>query len=239
MLGIGVVDRDHREGEHALLLHGAKPDHTGRRLFGTADDVGQQLAPIAVELRDQVSAVVHRDLGPGREHGVEVPVVPRVVLALVSEDRNAVLLDQRRRRVVLGGERIGRAEHDLSAARLEREHQHRGFRRHVEAGAETDALERLFLGEALTHLTQDRHRLFRPLDPEAPGRGLRQVLDVVLSHEGGRPFVLRRCARGSSRGEGVGGSRRGSLPGHILASSRRSLTRFVCSQLNSGSVRPK
>src|SRR5207302_6593009 len=60
---------------------------------------------LAVELRDEVGAVVHRELGPGREHRFDVAVVAGVVLALVREGRDLVLADEGGRGVVLRGQR--------------------------------------------------------------------------------------------------------------------------------------
>ena len=42
VLGLGVVDGDDRQLEHAVLLHRPQPDHAGGRLFHAGDDVGDQ-----------------------------------------------------------------------------------------------------------------------------------------------------------------------------------------------------
>ena len=183
VLRVGVVDRDHRKGQDPLLLHRAETDDAGRGLLGAAEDVRQQVGPGAVELRDEVGPVVHRELGPGREHRLDVAVVAGVVLALVREGRDLVLADERGRGVVLRGQRIRGAEGDLRAARPEREHENGRLRRDVQAGAEAHALEGLLLGEPLPHLPQDGHRVLGPLDLELAGGGEPEVLDVVLRHQ--------------------------------------------------------
>src|SRR5450830_1272626 len=58
--------------------------------------------------------------------------------------------------------------------------------RHVEAGRETEALERLLLLEALADAGEDGHRAVRPLHAQAALRGEREVLDVVGRERGGR-----------------------------------------------------
>src|SRR5256885_611086 len=106
----------------------------------------------------------------------------RVALALVGVHGDVVLLHERRRRVVLRGERVRRAERDLGAACLERQHEDRRLGGHVQARAEAEALERLLLGEALADLAEDGHRLLRPLDLQPPLRRQPEILDVVLNH---------------------------------------------------------
>ncbi len=190
VLGVGVVDRDHRKRQHALLLHRTKPDDTRRRLLRAADDVAEQILARPVELRDQVRAVVHRDLRSSRQDRLDVAVVAVAVLALVGEDGDLVAVHEGRRRVVLGRERVRGAEGELGPAGLERQHQHRGLGRHVQARAEADALERLLLGEALADLAEDGHELLGPLDLEPARRREREVLHVVHDHH--RPSTRRR-----------------------------------------------
>ena len=184
MLGVGIVDRDHGKGQHAFLLHRAQADDPGRGLLGAADDVPNEVATVslAVELRDQVGPVVHRHLRPGAEHRVQVAVVRGVVLALVGEDRDLVLADERGGRVVLRRQRVRGAQRDLAPPRLERHHEHRRLGRHVQARPEPHALQWLLLRKALPHLPQHGHRLLGPLDLQLAGLGQREILDVVLSH---------------------------------------------------------
>src|SRR5437763_594333 len=43
VLGLGVVDRDHRKAQHLVLLRGAEPDHARGGLLGAALDGGEKL----------------------------------------------------------------------------------------------------------------------------------------------------------------------------------------------------
>ena len=109
---------------------------------------------------------------------------------LIANDRDAVLLDERRRDVVLGRERVRRAEHDVGAAGLERAHQVRGLGGDVQAGGDAVAGERLLALEALADRGQHRHLPVGPLDPPHALGGERQVLDVVsLGRCHQSPFV--------------------------------------------------
>jgi hypothetical protein len=67
-----------------------------------------------------VGAVVDDDVRPMVDRGPDVTVVGLVVLALDCVDRNP-LLDQGGSHVVLGRERVARAEHGIRAAGLEGE----------------------------------------------------------------------------------------------------------------------
>src|SRR5437762_6962402 len=88
----------------------------GRRLFGAAAHVCEQLAALGVELGYQIGAVVHRDLRLAREHGVDVRVVPIAILTLPRKGGNALVHDKRGGDIVLRREWVGRAERDARAA---------------------------------------------------------------------------------------------------------------------------
>src|SRR5207245_7955423 len=62
MFGVGIVDRDNRETQHAFLGHGAQANHPGGGLLGSADHSLERVFPLGVQHRDQVGAVVHRDM---------------------------------------------------------------------------------------------------------------------------------------------------------------------------------
>ena len=136
-----------------------------------------------------VGAVVHRDVRVRVEHLVDVPEERLGVLALHRERRDAALLAERRRHVVLGRERVRRAERDLRAAGRERLHQVRGLGRHVQARRDPDAGQRLLLLETLADQRQHRHLARRPLDPLAPFRRERQIPHVTSHLQ-----LLRRSA---------------------------------------------
>ena len=98
-------------------------------------------------------------------------VVRVAVLAAPGERRDPVLGDERRRDVVLRGQRVRRREHDVGAAGLERPHEVRGLGRDVQAGADPDALERPLRLEPLADQPQDGHLALGPVDAaDALGR---------------------------------------------------------------------
>ena len=116
VLGVGIVDRDDGITQHAFLRHGAQADDAGGGLFGAADHAVQRVVALGVQDGDQVGAVIHGDMRlvvDGRE---DVAVVGVVVLALDGEDGNVVIAHQAGGDVILRGERIGGAEHDVGAA---------------------------------------------------------------------------------------------------------------------------
>ena len=152
-LRLRLVDRDDREAERAVGGHRAQPDHPRRRLLGAAGDAAEQVAPLAVQQRRQVRAVVDGQLRPDRrrvlERQIEVAEEGLVVLALDRERRHAVLGHQCRGDVVLRGERVRGGQPRLRSAVAQREHEVRRLRGDVGAGADAYALERALGGEAV------------------------------------------------------------------------------------------
>ncbi len=130
----------------------------------------------------RVRAVVHGDVRLRVENGVDVLVVCLVVLALDGEDGNIVVHDEMRRRVVLRRERVGRAEIDLRAARLERDGQVSGLARHMQAGRQADALERLLFLEPFPDERENRHFVRGVFHAQFAAVGERKVLNVVFGH---------------------------------------------------------
>ena len=195
VLGVGVVDGHDREHEAALGLERLEADDTGGRLLGAADDVRGHVRPLAVQHTDDVGAVVHGDVGPMVDAGVDVLVVGLVVLALDGVDTHAVFLDERGGDVVLGAERVGGTEHDVGAAGLERAHEVGRLAGDVQTGADAHALERLLLGEAFADGGQHGHLHVGPLDAQRSLRSETLVLDVVGRCAHGDPsFVQARVA---------------------------------------------
>ena len=66
--------------------------------------------------------------------------------------------------VVLRAQRVGGAEAHIGPAGLEGFHEVGGFGRHMEAGSDPNALERLFPFKSLSNESQDRHGGFGPFD---------------------------------------------------------------------------
>ena len=159
-----------------------------------------------VEQRDEVAAVVHRDLGARVGDLVQVAVVRVAVLAATGERRDPVFGDERGRDVVLRGQRVRGREVDLGAAGGQRPHQVRGLRRDVEAGADPQPVERPLALEPLADQAEDRHLALRPFDPPDALGGEAEVGDVVGGQRAGvgvlrvghrRSFSLRLKRRRS------------------------------------------
>ena len=70
----------------------------------------QQVLALGVQHAHHVGAVVHGEVGAALQRAGDVAVVGLVVLALDGEDADAVVHHQRRRGVILGGERVGGAQ---------------------------------------------------------------------------------------------------------------------------------
>ena len=134
VLGVGVVHRDDGELQHAFLRHGAQANDAGRGLFGSADHAVERVGALGVQDRDQVGAIIHRDLRLVIDGRQDVAVIRVVVLALDGEDRNVVVAHQAGGNVVLRGQRIRGAQHHFGAAIAQADGQVRGLGGHVQAG---------------------------------------------------------------------------------------------------------
>jgi hypothetical protein len=132
-----------------------------------------------VERRDEVGAVVHRQVRTGVEHRLDVAVVGRHVLAVDRVDLRAVALHERRGHVVLRVERVGGAQRDLRPARDQRPREVRGLGGDVEADADAQPGERPLAREPLADRAQHRHPRVGPRDARVAGLGEREVGDVV------------------------------------------------------------
>jgi len=199
VLGVGLVDGHDREHEATLGLERLEADDAGRGLLGAADDVGRHVGALAVQHADDVGAVVHGDVGTVVDGGVDVSVVGGVVLALDGVGADAVLGHQGGRDVVLRGERVGGAQHDVGAAGLERAHEVGGLGRDVQAGAHAHAGQGLLGGEALADGGQHRHVHVGPLDAQHAGRREGLVFDVELCGRAHRLTPGRRLAVTTAR----------------------------------------
>ena len=140
----------------------------------------ERVGALGVEDGDQVGAVVHGDVRLVIDGGEDVVVVGVVVLALDGEDGNVVVADQAGGDVILRGERVGGAEHDVGAAVAQADGQVRGLGGDVQAGGDADALQRLVLDEFLADDLQHLHGLVRPLDALLAQIGQFDVLDVAI-----------------------------------------------------------
>ena len=113
---------------------------------------------------DQVTAVVHGHVRLVVHGGQNVIVVRVVVLALDGIDGNVVVADEAGGYVILRRQRIGGAKDDLGAAVAQADAEVSGLGGDVQAGGNSDALQRLVLDEFLADNLQHFHGLVRPLN---------------------------------------------------------------------------
>ena len=194
VLGQRLVDRHHRVCQLARVRHGTQPDDARRRLLGAADDPVEQLTSAGVELVHQVSAIVHGDLRLMVQRRADVRVVGVAVLALDRVRWYPVVRHQGGRHVVLGRERVRRAEDRIGSALGQGPHQVGRLGGDVQAGADAPALERALGGESLADPGKHRHLAIGPFDLEPSGIGQADVGDVVL-HFGSRCHGIRIASR--------------------------------------------
>src|SRR4029077_19246558 len=91
-----------------------------------------------------------------------------------------------------GRQRVGGAQNEVGAARLESDRQVGGLRRDVQAGGQPLALERLLALEAFADGLKDGHLLRGPLDHAPAVLGEFEVLNVVpLRRNGGHSYCAR------------------------------------------------
>ena len=180
----GLVDGDDRKSELPLRLQGAQADDAGCRLLRPAHDLAELVAPLLVQDADHVGAVVHRQLRPVVDRGLDVGVVRVVVLAADRVDGDPVLLHERRRDVVLRRQRIGGTEDDVGAPGVQRAGQVGGLRGHVQARGDAHAVQGPLALEALADGGQHRHLGVGPQDPGHARRREREILHVMAWRSG-------------------------------------------------------
>jgi hypothetical protein len=122
-----------------------------------------------VQEREEVGAVVERDLRPAADQRAHVGRVGVGALAAAAVDLR--LLRERGGDVVLRGQRVGGGERRVGPARDQRADEVGRLRRDVQAGGHAHARERSLRGEPLADRAQDRHLRVRPFDTgETRGR---------------------------------------------------------------------
>src|ERR1017187_5003180 len=149
MLGVSIVHRDDGIAQYALLRHGAQTNDASCGLFRTANHAVQHIGPLGKRNGHQIGAVIHGDVRSVIERRHDVRVVGVVVLALDGVDRNVVVAHQAGGNIVLRGQRVGGAEHNVGATIAQRDRQVGGLGGDVQAGRNPDALQWLVLDEVL------------------------------------------------------------------------------------------
>ena len=178
-LGTRLVDGEDGARELTGVLEPAQSHEARRRLFGAADQFRQRHPAGRVRAHEQVGAVVDRDLRRPREQGVDVLDVRVEILAMDRPDLDAVVGHERRRDVVLRGQRVRRAQGEDRATGLERADEVRRLGGDVQAGGHAEPGERALAFEPLADPAQHRHLCVRPFDPRFTRGGERDVGDRV------------------------------------------------------------
>ncbi len=206
--------------QYAVALHGPQPVDAGGSLFHAADDLGDQSLPLGrrqllrprphlrmhvVEPfqghedhgRDQIGAVVHRDVRLVLQGGDDVLVIGVVVFLADGEDGDAEVVDEAGGHVVLGAERVGGDQHHVGAAGLQRADQVGSLAGDVQAGRQAQAGQRFLLGEAFADAGQHRHVAVSPQDTFLALRREFGVLDVApLFGRRGHGYSYQGLGRG-------------------------------------------
>jgi hypothetical protein len=147
--------------------------------LGAAAHLAELVGVARVQDVHQVAAIVHGDVGPRGEHRLDVPVVGGLVLAFDRERRDAELARQRRGHVILGRQRVRRAQRDGRPGGLQRDHQVGRLGGHVQAAADPQAGQRFVATESLANAAQDGHLPVGPANSAQAGFGQGHVFDVV------------------------------------------------------------
>ena len=176
-LGKRLVDCEHREGEPAGGLEAADTDQTRGGLLRPAEDALGRPALV------QVGAVVDGHRRRGRGQGPDVRGERVGALAAHGADRDPAT-HQRRRDVVLRGQRVGGAQADGGPAGRQGIREVGRLRGDVQARGHPDAVERPLLGEALADRAQHRHLALGPRDACLSLAGEGEVGDVVRGRGG-------------------------------------------------------
>ena len=115
MLAVGIVHEHHREFELLRLVHGLKPENTGRGLFASAYDIGNQLSIFGMYHVYEVTAVVNDDV---RAYFNDFPYPAEILFFGSAVDSEYVqpLMYERCRNVILCGKRVASCDIHLGAA---------------------------------------------------------------------------------------------------------------------------
>src|SRR5665811_832292 len=112
---------------------------------------------------------------PGRY----VPVIGIIILALDGVGADAVFLDQRRRRIILGAQRVGGAKDDIGTTSLECACQVGGLGGYVQTCGNAYPRQRLLFFKTLAYGGQHLHSLVDELDLQLAFFSKTHIFDVV------------------------------------------------------------
>ncbi|RAO56445.1 hypothetical protein LUPAC06_03656 [Micromonospora saelicesensis] len=207
--------RQHTEDDLVLLRVGAlrRRNRSDRLELGAL--VHQQRGVTTI-VEDHVRALPVRP----EQHLLGAPPVLVEGLALPGVDRDTRRSvrgagradDDRRRRVVLGGEDVAGRPPDLRAERHQRLDQHRGLDRHVQRTGDPRTLQRLPRGELPPDRHQTRHLMLGQLDLLTPEGRQRQIRHLEIAEVASHARTLPHPRRGPLESRSTGLMLR--TPGH-------------------------
>ena len=183
VLAVGVVDGDHREGQPPLALERAQAQHAGGRLLAAAQDAGAERGAARKQRVQQVAPVVDDDVRPARGGALDIGLILPLRRAVARADADPAR-GERRRHVVLRGERVAAGHVHLGPARGEHAAQAGGLGLEVDGQGDFEPAERLFLTELRLDAGEQRHIAPRPFDLVLAGGGEGSVADAAVC--GGR-----------------------------------------------------
>src|SRR5205085_10184150 len=138
------------EAEHARGHHRLQTNDAGRGFFSRADDFVLEFRLFLNHGCDDVRTIVDDDVRAELERGLHVTAVGVGRFAFDGEHRNAVIVDETSRHIILSRKWIRSDQQSVSAARLECPRKIRGLSSDVRTGYQAYAFERLLVAEALT-----------------------------------------------------------------------------------------
>ena len=187
MLCLRVIDRHHRAGKNALPLTGFQTVNACRRLFTAADQLISVFPAASAEQVNKITAVVDDQMRVARERLRKEILILGRRHAIDSEGLNAHLRD-RRRNVILRGERIAAGQIDFRPAFCKHKPEVRGLGFQMDGYCYAKTFERLLRFELLLNFSEGRHKGADPFDflPARGGEGsvFNSAHDLFSSHSG-------------------------------------------------------
>ena len=163
VLGLGVVHRHHGAGQDARLLPGDKAVDAGCGLLTAADEPLAQIGTAPAQQRDEVTAVVHDEVGTALQG-----LYQQVLVLLGGNAVNAVGIHTQvghgGGHIVLGRQGITAGEMHIGSALPQNQPQVGGLGLQMDRYGDSQSGKGLFLAETLLNAAEGRHKIPHPLD---------------------------------------------------------------------------
>jgi hypothetical protein len=189
MFGQRVVHSNDGVFQHAIFFHRPQTNNTGGGLFRSANHFRQLVSTLFMQNPHHVGPIVHGDLRPMVQSGVDVFVIGFVVFAFDRVSPNAMDFNQSGGHFVLGGKGVRRAQHDVGTTGFQGNGQIRRFRSHMQTSGHPDPFKGLFLFIPFFNQSEDGHFPFRPCDALFSRIGQTNIFDVIFHGLRPRAFL--------------------------------------------------